>query len=190
MDVRFVRICGWLILGCGTLSSVTRATAQTVRADTVCASDQMQIDQLSRDIAAIPNWNDAQLASARRTLEKLKTERAAIAGLGRRLNGLEESAATAENFGRPGETNYWRRDAMALREQIKRELLNAKASAADIGVRCPGCAFSVLIAKVEAAVDNAAASRTRLAQDQNMLAIYRQNMTSWRCPPIRNTAIP
>ena len=180
MVVRVLHLCGWLFAGSVCISS-TSSTAQNLQAATVCASDRAEIDRLSKEVAGTPVWNDAQIAKARQTLATLKASQQRIAGLGRRLQGLQQSAVTSDYFDRSAEARVWSRDARDLQDQINAEVRKAKTLAALVGVHCPGCPLSMLVAQVQKRVEAAGQAPSIVARDQQLLTVYQQNMAGWRC---------
>lgn len=159
------------------------AIAQTGPTDqrAMCANYQAQIESLSLGIGQTPLWDDNQIARARSSLAKLQASRTNLVRLIRRLNSAEQSAGNAEAFDRSGEANVWRRDAEDLRQQIDTEKKRARAWAADAGVSCPGCTYTVVISKVESAVAGAIAARNAALQAQQQITSYRNNMSSYGC---------
>lgn len=157
--------------------------AQTVPANqqAFCSNYQAQIEALSAQLSQTPLWDDKTIITARSSLAKLQASRVILTGLARRLNSAEQSADNAEALDRSAEANVWRRDAADVHAQIDNEKKKAKAWAADAGVSCPGCTYSVAIAKVQTAIDIAVAARTTAFQTEQRITNYKATMAAARC---------
>ena len=146
-----------------------------------CVSDRTQATLLQSNLSQTKVWDDAKVAKARASLENLVASRRRLIELGKRLNGAEQSATYAANFGRSGEATYWRRIAIDLHRTIELERARAKSWAADAGVHCPGCTYTDLISKVRLALDQAETSRAAVHQSQEQLADYNKRLAAAGC---------
>lgn len=147
----------------------------------LCANYQTQIDVLSAQLGHPPYWDDVQILRARTSLDKLVASRTILVRLTSRLNSAEQSAGNAEAFGRNSEANVWRRNAADIRAQIDSEKKKAKAWAADVGISCPGCTYSVMISKVQTAIDGAVAARRTAVEIQRQIVSFKTNMAATGC---------
>jgi len=163
------------------IASPSFAQGRATSRQTVCSADEAAIVQLSTSLSHMALWDDTTLARARTSLSKLQQSRTNVIRLTRRLIGAEESAANAEAFDRSGEANTWRRDAVEVRAAIDTEKKRAKALAADAGVSCPGCTYSVVIGKVEAVINAAVSARAQAVQAHQQIAKYRADMAAAGC---------
>ncbi|HEV2596707.1 MAG TPA: hypothetical protein VGU01_16065 [Sphingomicrobium sp.] len=157
------------------------AQAISARTDDVCSTDRAAIYQLYSTVSHMALWDDPTMARARNSFARLQELRVNVIRLTRRLYGAEASAANAEAFDKSGEVDYWRRDAAEVRAAIATENTRAKRFAADAGVSCAGCTYSVLVAKVEAAINAAVSARTQALQARQQIARYRADMSAAGC---------
>lgn len=164
-----------------TICSPAAAQIAPPTRQSVCANDMAQVEALSAALSQNVLWDDAKIARARSLLAKLQTSTTILRQLTRRLNDAERSADNAEAFDRSGETRFWRRDAANIRAEIDSERGKTKTWLAAVGVSCPGCAYSVAISKVQAAIDGAIAARTAAGQTEQNIARYRSEMAANGC---------
>lgn len=167
------------VVGIG--ASASFAQAQYANREAICSADRAAIYQLSTSLSQMALWDEATLGRARNSQSKLQQSRTNVIRLTKRLKGAEEWAVNAEAFDRSGEANLWRRDASGVRAAIATENKKAKALAAEAGVSCSGCTYSVLIAKVEAAINAAISARAQAVQAQQQIARYRAEMAAAGC---------
>lgn len=160
-------------------AALTQANATTRQA--ICSSNRAAIAQWSASLGQVDLWDDARIARARASLAKLQASRTTLIRLTRRLSGAEWSAVNAGAFDKSAEANFWTRDANEIRAAIATEKKKAKGFAADAGISCPGCTYSVLISKVETAIKAAVYARTRASEVQRQIANYRASMAAAGC---------
>lgn len=174
-------IYAFVIASAVLVASPTSAQVDAAARQTLCSNDQAQVELLSVRLSQTPLWDDATIARAEASLAKLRASRLTLIRLARRLNDASQSAANGEAFGRSGEANFWRRDAADVRSAIDAEKKRAKSLAADAGVSCPGCTYSALISKVEAAIAAAVSARSQAFQIQQQITAYRANLAAAGC---------
>lgn len=165
----------------GIVAFPSSAQVQYANRGAICSADRAAIYQLSTSFIHMVLWDEPTLGRARASLSKLQQSRTNVIRLTRRLNGAKEWAVNAEAFDKSGEANLWRRDASEVRAAIATENKKAKALAGEAGVSCSGCRYSVLIAKVEAAINAAISARAQAAQAQQRIARYRSEMATAGC---------
>ena len=170
-----------LLIASATTGSAALAQTDPASRDALCANDRGAITQLSVALGQSPLWDDARIVRARESLAKLRASRSTLLRLTKRLNDAKQSAANAAAFDKSGEANFWRRDAVDVRAAVDTEKTKAKALAAYAGVSCPGCTYSVLISKVEAAINAAMSARSQAFQVQQQIASYRAIMRAQSC---------